>query len=127
MTRALIVHSGNMLGGVETVLMELARLARTREPLSLEFALAFDGAFAERLRGEGASVVILGPARFSRPLEIWKMRRRLAVHLESARPDVAITQSAWSHAACSMPLSWLNRRFTTSWTALTGCNGLRLG
>jgi len=98
-TRALIVHSGNMLGGVEAVLTALARLACTHETLSLEFALAFDGPFADRLRAEGAPVVIIGPARFSRPLEIRAMRRRLAAHLASAPPDVVITQSAWSHAA----------------------------
>ena len=94
MTRALIVHSGNMLGGVETVLTALARLARTHATLSLEFALAFDGPVADRLRAEGAPVVIIGPARFSRPLEMRSMRRRLTAHLASARPDVVLTQSA---------------------------------
>ncbi len=99
MTRALIVHSGNMLGGVETVLAALARLARTHATLSLEFALAFDGPLADRLRAESAPVVIIGPARFSRPLEMRSMRRRLTAHLASARPDVVLTQSAWSHLA----------------------------
>ncbi len=84
MTRALIVHSGNMLGGVETVLTALARLARSHETLALEFALAFDGPFADRLRAEGAPVVIIGPARLSRPLQIRAMRRRLSAHLASA-------------------------------------------
>jgi glycosyltransferase involved in cell wall biosynthesis len=98
-TRALIVHSGNMLGGVETVLTALARLARTHEALSLEFALAFDGPLADRLRGEGTPVVVIGPARFSRPLEMHAMRRRLAAHLASAPPDVVLTQSVWSHLA----------------------------
>jgi glycosyltransferase involved in cell wall biosynthesis len=88
-----------MLGGVETVLTALARLVRTHETLSLEFALAFDGPLADRLKAEGASVVVIGPARFSRPLEMRAMRRKLAAHLASASPDVVLTQSAWSHLA----------------------------
>ena len=98
MTRALIVHSGNMLGGVETVLTALARLARSHETLALEFALAFDGPFADRLRAEGAPVVIIGPARLSRPLQVRAMRRRLSAHLATAALDVVLIQSAWSHA-----------------------------
>jgi glycosyltransferase involved in cell wall biosynthesis len=98
-TRAVIVHSGNMLGGVESLLLALTRLTRSRGDLALEFALAFDGPFADLLRAEGAPVVIIGPARFRRPLEIRRMRQRLAAHLKATQADVVVPQSAWSHLA----------------------------
>jgi glycosyltransferase involved in cell wall biosynthesis len=113
MTRATVLHAGNMWGGVERVLATVAAAAQARSALVLDFALAFDGPLAAHLRQGGFPVTIVGPARLSRPFEVLSLRRRLAHHLRRVRPDVAVTQSAWSQAVMGpvvkrarLPLVW---------------------
>lgn len=96
--RALVVHAGNLSGGVERVLASMARLTRERGAIDLEFALVFDGPVADALRATGAPVHVIGPARASRPLSVWRARRRLEQVITARAPEVAVTQSAWSLA-----------------------------
>jgi glycosyltransferase involved in cell wall biosynthesis len=96
MTRALVVHSGNIVGGVERVLASMVGVTRARGTIDLEIALVFDGPVADTLRGAGACVHVIGPARVSRPLSVLKARRRLAAVLVDRAPVAAITQSAWT-------------------------------
>ena len=51
-------HSGNLYGGVETM---LGTLARHPGPLVHRFALCYEGRLAGELRGAGAQVGMLGP------------------------------------------------------------------
>jgi glycosyltransferase involved in cell wall biosynthesis len=98
MTRALVVHAGNLWGGVERVLVALAELPGLRRQTALSFALAFEGPVAEALRRTGTPVHLIGPARASRPWSVWRARRRLASLLHASAAEVVITQSAWSLA-----------------------------
>ncbi len=54
--RVLHVHSGNMYGGVETVLVTLARLRRCPE-MESSFALCFDGRLSEELTAAGGAFI----------------------------------------------------------------------
>jgi glycosyltransferase involved in cell wall biosynthesis len=98
MMRVLHVNSGNLYGGIETLLVTLARERGLCQDLEPRFALFFEGKLARELRATGVSVSLLGPARVRYPWTILAVRRRLAALLEAERPDVVVTHGAWSHA-----------------------------
>jgi len=95
--RVLHLNAGNLYGGIETLLVTLARergLCRDLEP---RFALFFEGRLARELRATGVPVSLLGPVRVRYPWKILAVRRRLAALLEEERPGVVITHGSWSH------------------------------
>jgi glycosyltransferase involved in cell wall biosynthesis len=96
--RVLHVSAGNLYGGIETLLVTLARERHLCRDLEPGFALCFEGRLARELRATGVSVSMLGPARVRYPWTILAVRRRLAALLEAERPDVVVTHGAWSHA-----------------------------
>lgn len=96
--RVLVVHAGNMWGGLERTLETLAQAERLCPALQPTFALAFDGAFAANLRTLGVPPVILGEVRLRRPDLALLARRRLAALLDELRPDVVLIPAAWAHA-----------------------------
>ena len=98
------VHSGNLYGGVETLLVTLGRGANW-EPSDLHrFALCYDGRLAETLRAAGAQVSLLGAVRISRPWSVARGRGRLAALLRQARPDVAVLHSPWAQVLFGGPV-----------------------
>lgn len=93
--RVLHLHSGNLYGGIETM---LATIARARSDADTHrFALCFDGRLLRALTAARADVGMLAPVRVSRPHTIWRARRRLAALLARDPIDVAITHSPWIH------------------------------
>jgi glycosyltransferase involved in cell wall biosynthesis len=99
MTRVLVVHAGNMYGGVERALDTLAQAPRlTPGLLQPAFALCFDGPAADSLRRYGADVQLLGPVRLTRPDLVMRARRRFADVIARVQPEVVITPAAWAHA-----------------------------
>jgi len=106
--RVLHVAAGNLYGGVERILEEVARHA---PPGSRhEFALAFDGRLSAALDAADARRHDLGPVRFSRPLSVWRARRRLRPLVRGF--DAVVAHSPWSFALTA-PV--LDRRARTMW------------
>lgn len=128
--RVLHIHSGNMHGGVETL---MATLARHRTPtMEPHFALCFEGRLSEELHASGVPVHQLGQVRISRPLGIMRTRWALTKLLRRIPFDVAICHSAWSQSlfgptvrAANVPLVfWLHgeaggRHWLERWAAKT--------
>jgi glycosyltransferase involved in cell wall biosynthesis len=114
--RVLYVHSGNLYGGVETLLRTLARERGACAGVEPEFALCFGGRLREELEGEGVRTHALGGARVSRPWSVWGARRALAGVLRRERFDAVVCHSSWSLAvlgpaarAARVPLAlWLH-------------------
>ena len=111
--RVLHVHSGNLYGGVETMLATLARRRDACPALEPHFALCFEGRLREELEDEGARVHRLPNVRVSRPVTVLRARRALAALLRGERFDVVVCHSSWSHAvfaktvrAASLPLAF---------------------
>src|SRR3954462_10055856 len=73
--RVLHVAAGNLYGGVERILEEVAVHAPAGPAHA--FALAFDGRLSAALDAARAERHDLGAVRFSRPLSVWRARRRL--------------------------------------------------
>jgi glycosyltransferase involved in cell wall biosynthesis len=96
--RVLHVNSGNLYGGIETLIATLARFRAACPEMEPSFALCFPGRSAQELAQAGATVHLLGPARVSRPWTIWRVRRELASVLRGSRPDLVVCHSSWNHA-----------------------------
>jgi glycosyltransferase involved in cell wall biosynthesis len=86
--RVLHVYSGNLYGGIETLLATLAR--RTDH----SFALCFEG----RLSRELPSWHALGEVRCSRPLTVRRARRNLKQLLARECFDAMVCHASWSQA-----------------------------
>ena len=96
--RVLHVHSGNLYGGIETMLLALVRFRSAAPAMEPRFALSFEGRISRELQQAGAQVDVLGRVRFSRPWTAWGARRRLAALIAADQPDVVICHSDWSQA-----------------------------
>jgi glycosyltransferase involved in cell wall biosynthesis len=98
MTRVLHIGSGNLYGGVETLVITLARYRQSCPALDQQFAVCFDGRLKRELLADGATVHDLGAVRVRQPLSIWKARRRLFKLIEENEIDVVICHMAWTQA-----------------------------
>ena len=98
--RVLHIHTGNLYGGIESVLTtyaaEIAGAGAGR--MEFTFALSFEDRLAAELREAGAHVVPLGAARIREPLAMLRARRRLRALLRAKSFDVALLHSSWSQA-----------------------------
>jgi glycosyltransferase involved in cell wall biosynthesis len=129
------VAAGNLYGGVERILVEIARAG---SPGSHEFALSFDGRLARELDACAVKRHQLGEVRFSRPLTAWRARRRLAALVESGGHDGVVAHSPWAYALSAPALSprrpvlwahdalrgdhWTERRVAARQPELVICN-----
>ena len=96
--RVLHVYSGNLFGGIEAMLLAIARQQSDGAGLESEFALCFEGRLSRELTAAGARVHQLAEVRVSRPQTVRRARRALAALLSSGRFDRVICHASWSHA-----------------------------
>jgi glycosyltransferase involved in cell wall biosynthesis len=96
--RVLHVGSGNLFGGIEALLLTLARQRGLCPDLEPHFALCFAGRLSRELGAAGVAVRLLGAARASRPWTVWRARRRLRELLTQRAFDVVICHGCWPHA-----------------------------
>ncbi len=96
--KVLHLYSGNLYGGIETLLSTLARLRHLAPEMQPEFGLCFHERLWDELAATGAVVHDLGPVRISRPWTVGRARRRLRRVLVSSGPDVVVTHDSWPHA-----------------------------
>ena len=94
--RVLHAHSGNLFGGIESMLVTIARHATAEHRPS--FALCFDGRLADELAASGAAVARLGPARLSRPWTVTRVRTALHGEMTRQPPAAVLCHSPWSSA-----------------------------
>lgn len=96
--RVLHISAGNLFGGVESLLVTLARHREVCPWLRPDFAVCFEGRLASELRQAGATVHGLGDVRFRLPWTVWQRRRRLARLLARRQYDTVICHSVWPQA-----------------------------
>jgi len=96
--RVLHVYSGNLYGGIETMLLTLARERAVCPWLELEVALCFDGRLSGELEATGVPLHRLPEARARRPQTVRRARRALATLLEQRPFDRVVCHAAWSQA-----------------------------
>lgn len=96
--KVLHIYSGNLFGGVETLLVTLAQQQILCPQISHHFALCFEGRLAKELRQTTASVQMLGEVRSSQPWTIWQARSQLQQLLKQEKFDVVICHACWPQA-----------------------------
>jgi glycosyltransferase involved in cell wall biosynthesis len=129
--RVLHVSAGNLHGGVETLLVTLARSRALCPELEPEFALCFEGRAADEIAAAGTPLHLLGAVRVRRPLGVLRARRILKELIARRRFDAVICHSPWVQAifgpavrAAGAPLVfWLHdaaagRHWVERWAAM---------
>ncbi|WP_242038983.1 glycosyltransferase [Anabaena lutea] len=96
--KVLHVYAGNLFGGIETLLVTLAKEQSLCSQMQPHFALCFEGRLAKELRNLGARVHLLGKVRISRPWTVWRARKLLQQLLKQERFDLVIGHSCWPQA-----------------------------
>ncbi|MHB8734083.1 MAG: glycosyltransferase family 4 protein [Terriglobales bacterium] len=96
--RVLHVYASPLFGGIETLLLALARERYRTPELQPEFALCFSGRLVDELAATGAGVHGLGPLRLRHPWSLWRARRRLAALLRGTAWDAVICHAGYTHA-----------------------------
>lgn len=130
--RILHIHSGNLYGGVETLLTTLARQRDLCPAMESHYALCFEGRLSEELRIADANVYPLGKVRVRSPLSVMRARRTLSDLLQREHFDLAVCHSTWSQSlfgpairSARLPLVfWLHnqtngRHWLDRWGGLT--------
>lgn len=121
--KVLHLSPGRYSGGIETVLLTLAREREACSQMTPAFAVCFDeGRLATELRALGHPVASLGRVKTRFPWQIWRARARLRRLLAAEQFDVAVTHSSWTHAlvggvvrAAGVPLVfWMHNRSTAA-------------
>lgn len=97
--RVLHLSAGNLYGGVETILVTLARLRGLCPSMESEFAVCFEGRLSRELEATGAPVHLIGNVRISRPWTVWRARRRLLEVLAREQYDLVMCHMPWPIAA----------------------------
>ncbi|HVD91362.1 MAG TPA: glycosyltransferase family 4 protein [Vicinamibacterales bacterium] len=108
--RVLHVAAGNLYGGVERILEEIARHAPAAS--RHEFALSFEGRLSAGLDAAGATRHDLGAVRFSRPLSVWRARRRLRRLVRANAYDAVVCHAPWALALAAPAVA---RGLTVLW------------
>ena len=131
--RVLHLAAGNLYGGVERILVEIARSGGPRH----EFALSFEGRLSRELDAAGARRHAIGAVRFRRPLSIWLARRRLRTLLRAKAFDALVCHSPWPYAIAAPAIDtppvlwahdaqrgdhWTERRVAARPPSLVICN-----
>jgi glycosyltransferase involved in cell wall biosynthesis len=129
--RVLHIYSGNLFGGIESILVSLAQFAPA-SGVAHEFALCFDARLAAELRDIGAPIHALAPVRVSRPQTIRTARHRLAALLAARTFDACVLHAPWAYAlfapvvrradvTCALWAhdAWSGRHWTEAWARRT--------
>jgi glycosyltransferase involved in cell wall biosynthesis len=94
--KVLHLYAGNLFGGIETLLVTLARERHLCPGMEPQFALCFPGRLAHELISTGVKVHELGAVKLRYPWQVLKVRARLQEVIESEAIDVVISHACWS-------------------------------
>jgi glycosyltransferase involved in cell wall biosynthesis len=130
--RVLHLYSGNLFGGVETLLLTLARNTGRCPAMEIDVALCYAGRLSRELETIGRPAHLLPTARASRPHTVLRARLALGRLLGARQFDCVVCHSQWTHAIfgpivrrASLPLVlWVHgalsgRHWSEVWAART--------
>jgi len=96
--KVLHLYSGNLFGGVETLLISLARHRMLNAEMDTRFALCFEGRLSRELEREQCPAAALGHVKISFPWSVFRGRAKLSKLLRDAPVDAIICHSPWACA-----------------------------
>jgi len=92
------ISSGNLYGGVETLLATFARERDSCPDLHRHFALCFEGRLSSELKSMGVPLTMLGEVRTRFPWTVWHARRELDRLLQRENFAVVYCHMPWNLA-----------------------------
>ena len=98
MTKVLHVYAGNLFGGIETLLVTIARAQQLYPELESQFALCFEGRLSHELVATGAKVHQLGGVKLSNPWQAVRARAHLKRIIRQEAFDAVICHACWPQA-----------------------------
>ena len=96
--RILHLHSGNLFGGIESMLLTLLDARAKTQSSTARVALCFRGRLFDELTRRGVHVDLIGDVRLSRPSTARRARARLRELLTEWSPDVVVVHLPWTQA-----------------------------
>jgi glycosyltransferase involved in cell wall biosynthesis len=96
--KVLHIGSGNLFGGIETLLVTMARERRLCPDLKPHFSICFENRLSRELRATGAPVDYLGEVRIRNPFTVLRARAALDRLLTQEAIEVAICHGPWAQA-----------------------------
>jgi glycosyltransferase involved in cell wall biosynthesis len=96
--RVLHISAGNLFGGVEKMLVTLAKQKNLWPGMASSFATCFEGRLKEELLEAGAPFNGLFPASFRNPFSIYRSRRKLEKLLTPRPFDWVVCHGVWTYA-----------------------------
>lgn len=96
--RVLHINAGNLYGGIEVLLVTIARFASVCPGMESHFAVCFEGRFSNELKELGVPVQVAGRVRARELWTVWQARRRFRKILERGSYDTVICHGAWIHS-----------------------------
>jgi glycosyltransferase involved in cell wall biosynthesis len=96
--RVLHINAGNLYGGIEVLLVTLARFGSLCPGMESHFAVCFEGRFSSELRELGVPVEVAGGVRARAFWTVWRARRRFREILCRGGYDAVICHGAWIHS-----------------------------
>jgi glycosyltransferase involved in cell wall biosynthesis len=96
--RILHVNSGNLFGGIETLLVTLARFRNLCDEMDPHFAVCFQGKLSAELSAANVPVHDLGEVRIRQPWNVRRSRLMLRSLLQRESFDIVVCHGAWSLA-----------------------------
>jgi glycosyltransferase involved in cell wall biosynthesis len=96
--KVLHVGAGNLFGGIETLLVTIARERRLCPEMKPHFSVCFEDRLSRELRATGVPVDYLGGVKVRNPFTIFRARAAMDRLLSQESIDVAICHGPWAHA-----------------------------
>jgi glycosyltransferase involved in cell wall biosynthesis len=96
--KVLHVYAGNLFGGIETLLVTLARQRHLHPEMEPQFALCFEGRLSQELTSTGVNVHQLGEVRLRDPWQAMRAKAQLERVIRQNEIDVVICHACWPQA-----------------------------
>jgi glycosyltransferase involved in cell wall biosynthesis len=93
--KVLHVYAGNLFGGIETLLLTLARQRQLCPEMEPQFALCFEGRLSQELVSTGVKVHQLGEVRLRNLASVLWARASLKQVIEQNQIDLVICHACW--------------------------------
>lgn len=96
--RVLHLYSGNLYGGIETLLVAIGHVGGNRSRVDHQFAVCFEGRLQDELAGAGARVHLLNQVRVRHPWSVLQGRQAVAGVVKREQIDVVVCHGVWTQA-----------------------------
>lgn len=94
-----VIHfgAGNLFGGVEVMLITMAKYQQQCPRLDQSFAFFFDGKVANRIQKHGCRVKLFPETKIKNIFNVLRTQKAIRDHLISERPDLVVVHGQWVH------------------------------